>query len=237
MVTLFSLPELWFFALSAASLWLVPAAFGRAAWLFPAWFGVLGLYLLVAPAALHPAINPWIWLLLSQGPWVALIPDLFAHGRAAIVLDSVPLRSLLAWSLLHLLAARHVWSAFTGELPPEFALEIASGETLTAIGGILLWLFCRPASLWFRFFALFWNAQALVGSLMWSLRLLRAHPGWTHWGNPEPDLYGFFRTGTGALEAFFWIPLAVGLHAALFYKLLRRGTEVSGARNHGDVIP
>lgn len=237
MASLFSLSEYWFFGVSVLALWLVPAAFGRNSWLFPGWFAGVSVFLLGAPATLQPAWNVWVWLLLSQGPWIALVPDLMAHGRAARALDAVPLRPLLAWSLLHLLAARHVFSAVSGELPPDFALEIASGETLTALAGGVLWLFCRPEKLWFRLLALFWNAQALTGSLVWSFTLLRAHPGLPVGGVPAPDLHAYFGGWPGGLEAFFWLPLAICLHATLFYKLLRRAPDAPAARFPGDPIP
>lgn len=233
----FSLSELWLFAGSIFGLLLVPAALRRAAWIFPAWFAGLGLFLLAAPASLHPERNVWVWLLLSQGPWIFLVPDLFARGRAARALDAVPLRPLLAWSLLHLLAGRHVFSALAGELPPDFALSIASGEVLTALGALVLWIVCRPEKTWFRILAMFWNAQAFAGSLAWSLRLLRAHGGLPAWGSPAPELHAYFAAWPGSLEAFFWIPVAIGLHAAIFYKLLirhRGGAEIPVVRFSGE---
>ncbi len=233
----FSLSDIWFFGISVVALALVPTAFATRAWIFPAWFAGIGVYLLVAPAALHPAWNVWVWLLLSQGPWIALVPDLLSRGRAARSLDAVPLRSLLAFSLLHLLGARHVFSALSGDLPPDFALEIASGETLTAFGAGILWLFCRPEKLWFRLLAMFWNAQALTGSLVWSWALLRAHTGLPVVGVPSPDLHAYFGGWPGGLEAFFWIPLAVCLHAAVFYKLLRPDPDAPIACSSGEIIP
>src|SRR5690606_32887602 len=115
--------DLWLFAGSFLALLLVPAALGRAVWLFPAWFAGVGLVALFAPGVLHPAGNPWVWLLMTQGPWLLLVPDLLARGLAARALDAVSLRALLAVSLLHLIGARHVFSALHGALAPEAGLE------------------------------------------------------------------------------------------------------------------
>lgn len=216
--------DLWLFAGSFLALLLVPAALGRTVWLFPAWFAGIGLLTLFAPEALHPAANPWVWLVLAQGPWLLLLPDLVARGLAARALDAVPLRALLALSLMHFIGTRHVLSALHGALTPETGLEIAVGETLTALGAAALWALCHPgrsSRLWFRLLALFWNANALAGTLALSVRLVRAHPDSpAAWQIPEPGLHILFAGWPGALEALFWMPLALMVHAAVFYKLI-----------------
>jgi hypothetical protein len=222
--------DLWLFFGSFLGLWLVPAALGRAVWIFPAAFATLGIFLLAAPATLHPAHNVWTWLLLSQAPWLLLVPDLLARGQVARALDSVPLRALLAWSLLHLIGVRHVFSALHGSLSPEVALGIAAGELITVAGALFLWLAYRPEKTWFRIVALFWNTHALFTSLDLSTRLARAHAGLTVWSDPSPEIHLYFATWPGSLEAFFWIPLAIGLHAAVFYKLLYTPSEARPAR-------
>ena len=216
--------DLWLFVGSFLALLLVPATLGRAAWLFPAWFAGVGLFTLFAPEALHPAGNVWVWLALTQGPWLLLVPDLLARGLAARALDAVPLRALLALSLLHLIGARHVFNALHGALAPEAGLEIAVGDTLTALGAAALWTLYRTgrtSRLWFRLLALFWNAHALAGTLAFSVRLARAHPAApAAWQVPEPELHALFAGWPGALEALFWVPLALVVHAAVFYKLI-----------------
>jgi hypothetical protein len=224
--------DLWLFAASLLGLWLVPAALGRAAWIFPAAFAALGLFLLIVPVSMHPGQNVWVWLLLSQTPWLLLVPDLLAHGRAARMLDNVPVRALLAWSLLHLVGVRHVLSALHGALSPEVALEMALGELITVVGALLLWLVCRPEKdwfpkFWFRVAALLWNSHALLTSLDFSTGLARAHTGMTVWSDPSPETHLYFAAWPGSLEALFWTPLAIGLHAALFYKLLRARPDAS----------
>jgi hypothetical protein len=193
---------------------------GRAVWIFPAAFAALGIFLLASPATLHPAHNVWTWLFLSQAPWLLLVPDLLARGRVARALDGVPLRALLAWSLLHLIGVRHVFSALHGSLSPEVALGIAAGELITVAGALFLWLAYRPQKTLFRIAALFWNTHALFTSLEVSTRLARAHAGFSVWSAPSPEIHLYFATWPGSLEAIFWIPLAIGIHVAVFYRLL-----------------
>jgi len=226
------LPELWFYGFALFGLLAVPAALGRFVWLFPAALAALGLYLVVAPDVLHPRDNVWIWLLLSQGTWIALVADLLFRGRIAAVLDGVPLRPLLYWSLFQLMAQGHLLAAATGRLSVAFASELAGGVFLTALGALLLWWIDKPDRLWYRLVALFWNAQALTAVLFASARILQSHPGLPvadGFAPPEGalSLFAHFSAWPGALEALFWQPLAICLHAAIFYKLLRRPPVVS----------
>ena len=227
-----SLPEVWFYGFALFGLLAVPAALGRFVWVFPAALAALGLYLAIAPDILHPRGNVWIWMLLSQGPWLALAADLLFRGKAAAVLDAVPLRPLLYWSLFQLMAQGHLFAAATGRVPASFAAELAGGVFLTGLGAVLLWWIHKPDRLWFRLVALFWNAQAFTAMLFASARVLQSHPGLpVADGIPPPEgalsLFAHFSAWPGALEALFWMPLAVSLHAAIFYKLLRRPPMVS----------
>jgi hypothetical protein len=226
--------DLWLFGWSLLGLWLVPATLGRAAWIFPAWFAIAGVFVIAAPDGMHPGEHFLVWLVGSQAPWVLLIPDLLARGRAARLLEAVPLRALLAWSLVHFMGVRHLLGALQGDLPAGFALETAAGETLSGLGALLLWLVYRPEKRWFRFLALFWNAHALVTSLALSARLLRTHTGLPVWGAPSLEIHGYFASWPGSMETFFWIPLAIGLHLAIFYKLLYNRDSMSPARFPGE---
>lgn len=222
-----SVPDLWFYAFALFGLLAVPAALGRFAWIFPAGLALLGLWLAVAPEALQPGRNVWLWLLLSQASWIALAADLVFRGRASAVLDAVPLRPLLYWSLFQMMGQRHLLAAASGQLSADFAAELAGGTFLTGVGAALLWWLYKPDRLWYRLLALFWNAQAFTAALMASARILQSHPGL-----PVPEgfalpegagsLFAHFSAWPGALEALFWQPLAISLHAVIFHKLLRR---------------
>lgn len=223
-------PEPWLFLISALGLWLVPASLGRFTWVVPAAFAALGVYLIAEPElppVLQPSRSPAIWFLLTLAPLLLLLPDLFARGRAARLIDGIPLRHLLAWSLVHIMGVRHVLSALQGDLGAGLALGIVSGEFFSALGAAALWVWYRPESRVFRFAALFWNVHALVTTLEFALRLMAAHPGMPFFASPSPELFSLFSSWPGSLEALFWVPLLLCLHAALFYKILSPRPTVS----------
>ncbi len=214
---------LWLFLFSLLGLCLVPAAVGRATWLFPAAFGGLAAFLLLAPPSLHPFLNPWTFVLLLQGAWILFALDLFTRGRVATALDAVPVRALVALSLFRFMGLRHVQAALGGDLPPEFALTLATGELFTASGALLLWIVWRPESGWHRVALVIWNAWGLMTALGVAFRLLRSAPALSFLPFTEPSFaaHAYFTQWPNALEAFFWIPLAVCLHLAVFYSLYR----------------
>jgi hypothetical protein len=220
------------FAFSLLGLFLVPAALGRAAWTIPAGLAAVALYVLFAPASLHPHANPWVHALLSQGPWMMLALDLVCRGNISRLLDRAgaattpdgPLRSLLALSLFRFMGLRFVFSAITGDLAPGFALEAATGELFAALGGLALWAFYRPRSRLYRGILIFWNTYALVASLALNFRILRADPYFPLSGAAASrEVHHFFTSWPNALDAYFWIPLGIGVHAAIFYTLIKEG--------------
>jgi hypothetical protein len=213
------------FAFSLLGLFLVPAALGRAVWGIAAAFAALGLFLLYAPSAFHPHFNPWTALLLSQAPWILLVLDLLGRGKISLLLGPVPVRALLAFSFFRFMGLRYVLSAVTGALPAEFAVGAAAGEFFAALGALILWATYRPlTSLWYRGALVFWNTYALLTSLGLNFRVLRADPRLDFPGAlPSRELHAYFTGWPNALDAFFWIPLAIGVHAAIFYKIFQEG--------------
>lgn len=227
---LLHLGDWWLFASCALGLLLVPAALGRFAGVVPAAFVGLGLFLIAQPElppVLQPSRSVVIWFLAGVLPFLLLVPDLFARGRAARLIDTIPLRALLAWALVHVMGLRHVLSAMVGELEPGFALATASGEFFSAVGAAVLWLWHRPGSRWFRVAALFWNIHALITTLELAVHLVLAHPGMPVLNRPDPGTFAYFSRWPGALEALFWTPLLLCLHSAIFYKLVRPEPQIA----------
>jgi|GEM_PF-3873604 len=220
--------DLWLFTFSVVGLLLVPAALGRLAGGVVAGFAVMG-FLLIAEPELPPALQPSrssaIWFLMTLVPALLLLPDLFARGRAARVLDGIPTRALIVWGVAHAVGVRHVLSALQGDLSPVYALGLASGEFFSALGAVALWVFYRPQARWFRVLALFWNAHALLGTAEFAWTLQTAHPAMPFLFRSAPETFGYFAAWPGNLEALFWTPLLLCLHAGLFYKLLRPHEE------------
>jgi hypothetical protein len=218
---------LWFFLFSLLGMFLVPAAAGRAAWMFPAGFAGLAAFLLLTPPALHPFLNPWVFTLLAMGMWVPFTVDLLARGRVARVLDAVPLRALVALALFRFMGLRHAQAALSGDLPPDIALATATGELFTATGALFLWAIWRPAGAWHRVLLVLWNTWGLLTALALAFRIFRSAPGLSFLPLAEPSfaVHGYFTQWPGALEAFFWIPLAICLHLAVFYRIHRQAAR------------
>lgn len=215
--------DLMLFAVSALGLWLARGALSRLAGGLVAAFAVLGLFLIAEPelpVALQPSRSAAVWFLVTLVPFLLLIPDVLARGRVARLLDLMPLRALIAWGLVHAVGVRHILSALQGELSPDIALGIASGEFFSALGAAFLWIFYRPDARWFRIAAVFWNVHALLTTLEFAVSLQGAHPAMPFLSRPAPELFGYFAAWPGNLEALFWTPLLLCLHTALFYKLL-----------------
>ena len=214
------------FAFSLLGLFLVPAGLGRAVWVFPAGLAGLGLYVLFAPASLHPHNNPWVHVLLSQGTWMLLVLDLVCRGNISRLLGNVSLRSLLAFVLFRFMGLRLVFSAISGDLNPAFAVEAATGEFFAALGALILWAFYRPANPWYRGILVFWNTYAIVAALALAFRILRSDGNLPFAaGYASRETHAYFATWPNALDAYFWIPLSIGVHAAVFYKLMSEGKK------------
>jgi hypothetical protein len=217
--------DLLLFAFSLLGLFLAPAALGRAVWALPAALAGAALFILFAPAPLHPFFNPWVHVLLSQGPWMLLVLDLAFQGRISRLLGPVPVRALLAFSLFRFMGLRFIFSAITGEMAPDFAVEAAIGEFFAAFGALGLWAAYpkgRPPGRWYRGLLVFWNTYAMVTSVALSYRVLRADPGLPlGLARPSREVHAYFSTWPHALDAYVWIPLAIGIHAAIFFALAR----------------
>jgi hypothetical protein len=214
--------ELILFGFTLLGLVWAPAGLGRFVWVFPAGLGALALFLWFAPANVHPAWNPWVHLVLSQIPWLLFVLDLVFNGRISRELGSVSIRALLAFSLFRFMGARFVFSAITGDLMPEFAIEAASGEVLAALGALILWAFYRPKSKWYRGILIFWNTYALMMALGLNFRILRADPGLPlSMGHASREVHQYFTSWPNGLDAFFWIPVAIAIHAWIFWALFK----------------
>ena len=221
-----TLSDFLLFAFTLVGLFLVPAALGRAAWAVPAGLAGVGLVLFFAPASLHPAVNPWVHLTLSQGPWILLVLDLAFRGRINRVLEPVSMRALIAFSLFRFMGARFVFSAINGDLMPTFAVQAASGELLTALGALLLWALYRPATRWYRVLLILWNTYGLWMALGLNFCVLRADPGLPFAGGyASREVHRYFSIWPNGIDAYFWMPLAICIHAAIFFALLRPKQE------------
>jgi hypothetical protein len=205
-------------AFSLLGFFLAPGGLGRHAWLLLGWFTGVNLLLLFAPESLQPRENLWIYIVLSQAPWFLFCLDLLFRGRVGRIVSQAPLRPWIAWPLFRLMSIGGVFAMYAGDLPFEFALRTAFSDAVTALGALALWAAYRPRNLWYRGVLLFWNAYGLIAAVAASAQLLWAHPD-NPLGRPSLDIHGYFSGFPMEWIPFFWMPLAICIHAAIFFKL------------------
>jgi hypothetical protein len=152
--------DAWIVLFSLLGFLLAPASLGKTLWVLPLWFAAMNLWLLLAPLPLHPGQNPVLALALIHFPWVAFCVRM-ARGKAGDLIAAVPLRALLLWSVFRFAGLQSLLALRTGELPVAFAVETASGEMMTGLGALTLWvLYGQSHRGWFRALLLFWNAYS-----------------------------------------------------------------------------
>lgn len=208
------------YAFSIVGFFLVPSALGRWVWTFPAGFTGLNLFLFFAPEVLLPRENIWVYLFISQATWILFCADLIFRGRISLVIENVPLRSWILLPVFRFLGAGFFFMAYTGDLPFEFALKYSFGESVTALGALLLWMTFHPDNAWYRSLLFFWNAYGLMAALMLDWVLLYSHPALPV-GQPSFDIHGYFMGFPMVWVPLFWVPLSICVHAMIFFKLYR----------------
>jgi hypothetical protein len=212
------LADAWISLFSLLGFLLAPGSLGKALWILPLWFGALNLWLLLAPVPLHPGQNPAVALALIHFPWVAFCVRL-ARGKAGDLIAAVPLQAMLLWSVYRFAGLQSLLALRVGELPVAFAVETASGEMMTGLGALSLWvLYGQSHRGWFRALLLFWNAYGLTAALALALRMALANPD-LPFLRLSPDIHRHFTAMPQSWMAFFWLPLAIALHVSVFYKL------------------
>ncbi len=205
------------YAFSLAGFFAVPATFGRWRWFFPGWFAALNLFLLFAPASFHPRDNPVTYLALVHLPWILFCLSL-AAGRFREEMIRTPLRSFLPWTAFRFTGAAYMLAGVAGDLPPRFGAEMAAGEVLTALGAVALWAAYRPDDFWYRGLLLFWNAYGLTAALASGVRMALANPELPFLRLPG-SIHLYFMGFPQAWLPFFWAPLSIAVHMAVFFKL------------------
>ncbi len=216
--------------------WLAPPALQRGRWWLPAWFAALNLFLWYAPRAWQPRTNLWIYFGWAQLPWILAALDLAAHGTMARGVSSLSLRALLAWSLFRVMGAVLVLAVLQGDLPPALGMTLAIGEVFTAGLAALLWLVYRPQSLWYRLVLLFWNAYGLTAALSLGIKGLLADPDFPAVRLPY-EVHQFWMGFPQAWIPFFWTPLAIIVHALVFYRMYLEWTAPSSLQPAAGEIP
>jgi hypothetical protein len=221
---------------SLLGFFLAPAALGRGIWLLPLWFAGLNLFLLLTPVPFHPGQNPMVFLALAHLPWIAFCLDLAGRGKAAAVLEFVPMQALLLWSAFRLMGVHCILALPTGELPPAFAFETAAGEAITALGALVLWAGHRSQSAWYRGLLLFWNAYGLTSALAIFFRMTLANPDLPLL-RLSPDIHRHLTSLPQSWGPFFWVPIGICIHVAVFFKLYLEWNAASRTLGNAVEVP
>ena len=101
------------------------------------WFLLLGLLVAWHASRLQPA-GAWVAIVITGGPWLALLPAVWRRNRQAHVLAAVLAAPTMGYALMEVLTNRgaHAWAAAT--LFAAFGVFVFAGAWLR---------FSRPRSL------------------------------------------------------------------------------------------
>lgn len=220
-------PDLIVFLFSLIGFASLPTHLGRILWFIVFWFVGLNVLLFLGGSAwtqedaslawLHWE-NTWFFAALGQLPWLLFVLDLLFGGRLSGPVAAIPLRELLLWNVTRIMGLHYLLAIHGGYAPQEFAVEAGFSEILTGLVAALLWLVHFPDRGWYRTLLIFWNTYGLTSAMMTAWRVLFSNPEM-----PGPTYSReIFQYMTGYPQGWvyaFWLPIAIGMHAAVFYKM------------------
>jgi hypothetical protein len=212
---------------------LVPGRLGNGCWALLAWFAGISFWVLAMPATLSPLENPWIFLAFGQLPLVFFVLDLAFSGKATLAIRQTPLRDFLEWSVYRLMGTHYAFALFGASIPPQFGLETAFGESFTAMGALVLWLAYKPGQRWFTMAILFWNAYGLSSAMAINIRLIMAQP-LSFLDSMPRDISRYSTEFPQVWMTLFWLPISIGIHLTIFYKLYAERALEQGSSDTGD---
>lgn len=196
----------------------IPASFGKKVWLVLAWFvGVNAVFLLDLGNVVEWR-NPMIFLTLGQAPWILVVLDLLFKGKLSSKVAAIPLRSIILWQTTRIMSVHFVFTIFGGLAPATFSAPVALSEIITGLGAVVLYFKFNAESSNYRMVLLFWNTYGLTSMLSAEYRIFFANPQ-LRFFRGDADVITYLTSYPQAWCYCFWFPLAIGMHAALYYKL------------------
>jgi hypothetical protein len=206
---------------------LMPAHFGRKVWLLVAWFLFLNLAFLLDLWDFPDWHAPGLFIVLGQLPWILVILDLFFTGRIARKIREVPMREILLWHVMRLMGIHFVIGIYGGYAPDEFALQAGFSEIITALGALALYFAYRPEKGWYRTLLIFWNTYGITSVLSSDVKIILSNPHlpFSHFSR---EIFQYMTSYPQNWVYCFWFPIAIGMHAAIFYKMYQaRGAKTA----------
>jgi hypothetical protein len=197
---------------------LLPAHLGRRVWALLAWFLFVNVAFLIGLPYTPNWQRPYLFVLIGQVPWILFLADLFFRGRISRVLAEIPLRELVLWQAVRLMGIHFVLGAIGRHVPQEFALQIGFSEIITGLGALGLYALYRPQSGWYRTLLIFWNTYGLTSVLAAEYRTILSNPHLPV-ARYSQEIFQYMAAYPQNWLYCFWYPIAIGMHASVFYKL------------------
>lgn len=218
-------PDLVLYGFSILSFAFLPAHFGRKVWLLVAWFLGVNVAFLLGFWEFLDWEGPAFFILTGQLPWILFIADLLFKGKLAPKVAAIPMRELLLWQITRLMGLHFILAIYGGWAPEEFGLQAGFSEIITGLGALGLWIWYKPDRGWYRTLLIFWNTYGLTSVLSAEVKILLSNPHlpFSHYSR---EIFQYMATYPQNWAYCFWFPVAIGMHAAIFYKMyLSRGGQ------------
>ncbi|MDB5049322.1 MAG: hypothetical protein JWO30_2393 [Fibrobacteres bacterium] len=216
---------LYLFSIGAFAL--MPAHFGRKVWILVAWFLFLNLAFLMDFWDFLNWEGPALFILLGQVPWILFVLDLLFKGRLSSKVAAVPMREILLWQVTRIMGIHFVIAIYGGYAPEEFALQVGFSEAVTGLGALALYVTYRPEKGWYRTLLIFWNTYGLTSVLSAEVKIFLSNPHlpFSHFSR---EIFQYMTSYPQNWVYCFWFPIAIGMHAAVFYKMYQtRGAKAA----------
>ncbi len=211
-------PDLVLYGSSILAFAFLPAHFGRKVWLLVGWFLALNVAFLLGIWDFLDWRGPAFFIACGQLPWILFVADLLFRGRLAPKVEAIPMRELLLWQITRLMGLHFILAIYGGYAPDEFGLQVGFSEMLTGLGAFVLYLTYRPDKGWYRTLLIFWNAYGLTSVLSAEYRIFLSNPRlpFTRYSR---EIFQYMISYPQNWVYCFWFPVAIGIHAAVFYKM------------------
>jgi hypothetical protein len=209
--------------LFAGGLWgfvWLPAGLSRWLWFLVAYFVGLNGFFLLQDHWATPSENFWVFVILSHGPWVAVLLDLIFRGKLTRVFEQVSFREILLFEATRFTGLHFLFSARDGDAPLAFAAEACLGETLSALCAIILYFVAKKPGSGFRMGLMVWNTYGLASLGTLQFKIFFSNP-FIHHASYSREIFQYMTDYPQSWLTFFWMPLAFAGHLIIFYKMLQ----------------
>ena len=214
------IPDLVLYVFSLLGFVLLPAHFGRKIWVMVGWFIGVNTLFLLSRAGYLDWQSPWLFSALGHVPWILFVLDLLFHGRLSDKVAAIPVREILLWQITRLMGIHYVLAIYGGYAPRGFALEAGFSEIITGLGALALWALYRPERGWYRTMLIFWNTYGLTSAIVTGYRVFLSNPD-VPYAKYSREIFQYMTDYPQNWVYCFWLPISVGMHAAVFYKIYR----------------